>query len=362
MKRKLMALLLVAAMTGALAACGSSSSSTESSSDAAEETEEAAEETTEAEEETASTEEILVAGVVYLDDQFQNLITQGYEDAAADAGEGVTLMTANTNSDQSTETDLINTYMTQGVQGLTIFPLNADASVATLKEAIDSGMLVALTDCTMDDVSFSIGAWTSDGYTNGYLAGTEAASFILDAHGTDTVKVAVVQFASLLPDQSASRVDGYLAALDDAGVNYEVVADQDAWLQDTALETADGIITANPDLDVILAMNDGGTIGSTQAVVAAGLEDQIMVFGHDGSDQISSMVLDDDSPLKAVVSQDPYTMGYNAMTALISTIRGEMDVPESGEANYIDGVVLSSADKDAVNSWRVEQGYEAIED
>jgi ABC-type sugar transport system substrate-binding protein len=360
MKKKLVALLLAVSMVGALAACGSGSTETSSTSETAAEDETSAEESTEEAAEETTTEDnsdIVVAGVVYMDDQFQNLITQGYLDAGADAG--VTVLTDNTNNDQAKETELITTYVSQGVKGLAISPLNGDASVATLKEAIDQGMTVALTDCTMDDVSFSIGAYTSDGYTNGYLAGTEAAKFILEKHGEDTVKVGIVQFASLLPDQSKSRVDGYLAGLDDAGVNYEIVADQDAWMQDTALETAGAIITANPDLDVIITVNDGGTIGSTMAVTAAGLEDQIMVFGHDGSDQISSMVLDDASPLKAVVAQDPYTMGYQAMSALISVAKGETEATE-GTINYIDGIVLSSNDKDAVNAWRVDQGYDEI--
>ena len=354
MKKKLLALLLTATFVSALAACGSKEAEEQPAAPAAE---------TEGSEEAEPVEEggdsdIVVAGIVYLDDQFQNLITQGYKDAAADAG--VTIMTENTNNDQTKETELLNTYMTQNVKGVAISPLNAEASVKTLKEAIDSGMLVALTDCTMDDVSFAIGAWTSDGYTNGNLAGKEAAAFIKEKYGDDTVKVAIVQFASLLPDQSKSRVDGYLAGLEEGGVKYEVVADQDAWMQDTALETAGGIITAHPDLNVIITVNDGGTIGSTQAVVAAGKEDQIMVFGHDGSDQISSMVLDEASPLKAVVAQDPYMMGYTAMSTLISTIKGETAVPDAGAVKYIDGVILSSKDKDAVNTWREAQGYDAI--
>ncbi len=359
MKKKLMALLLTASLVGALAACGSKGTEEQPAAPAEEEagTEEAGSE--EAEPEAAGEDsDIVVAGIVYLDDQFQNLITQGYKDAAAEAG--VTIMTENTNNDQTKETELLNTYMTQKVDGVAISPLNADASVKTLKEAIDAGMKVALTDCTMDDVSFAIGAWTSDGYTNGNLAGKEAATFIKEKHGDDTVKVAIVQFASLLPDQSKNRVDGYLAGLEEGGVKYEVVADQDAWMQDTALETAGGIITANPDLDVIITVNDGGTIGSTQAVVAAGKEDQIMVFGHDGSDQISSMVLDDASPLKAVVAQDPYMMGYTAMSTLISTIKGETEAPAEGTVEYIDGIVLTSNDKDAVNAWRVDQGFEEI--
>lgn len=107
-------------------------------------------------------------------------------------------------------------------------------------------------------------------------------------------------------------------------------------------------------------MNDGGTIGSVMAVQNAGLADQVMVFGHDGSDQISSMILDDASPLKAVVAQDPYGQGYKAMTALINAIKGEDYSATKGKCEFLDGIVLSCRDKDAVNAWRVDNGFEEI--
>jgi ABC-type sugar transport system substrate-binding protein len=304
-------------------------------------------------------EEIVVAGIVFQDDQFMNMLTKGYEDAAADAG--VKIMTDNTNNDQAKETELINTYVAQGVDGLAIAPLSADASVAALRTADEQGMKVALTNINLSNAEFIVVGYTSDDYTNCYLVGTEAAKMIKEKHGDDTVKIAIVQFKSLLPDQSGARVEGYLAALDENGVKYEIVADQDAWMQDTALETASAIMTAHPDTQVIITVNDGGTIGSTMAVQQAGLSDQVMVFGHDGSDQISSMVLDDASPLKAVVSQDPYTQGYNAITGLVNAIKGGDYSDTKGKCIFVDGIVLSVNDKAGVNTWRVDNGLDPIE-
>lgn len=303
-------------------------------------------------------EDIVVAGIVFQDDQFMNMLTKGYQDAAAEAG--VKCLTDNTNNDQAKETELINTYLAQGVKGLCIAPLNGDASVAQLRAADEAGMKIALTNMNANGADFIVAGYTSDDYTNCLLVGREAAKFILEKYADETVKIAIVQFKSLLPDNSGARVNGYLAALDEAGVQYEIVADQDAWLQDTALETASAILTAHPETQIILAMNDGGTIGSTMAVMNAGLADQIMVFGHDGSDQISSMVLDDASPLKAVVAQDPYGQGYKAMSALINAIKGGDYSDTKGKCEFLDGIVLSAYDKDAVNAWRVDNGFDAI--
>ena len=304
-------------------------------------------------------EDIVVAGIVFQDDQFMNMLTKGYEDAAADAG--VKILTDNTNNDQAKETELINTYMAQGVKGLAIAPLNGEASVAALKAANEAGMEIGLTNIDLADIGFIAAGFTSDDFTNCYLVGQEAAEIIKEKMGDEKLNIAIVQFKSLLPDNSGNRVKGYLQALDEAGIEYEIVADQDAWLQDTALETASGILTAHPEVNVIITVNDGGTIGSVMAVQNAGLADKILVFGHDGSDQISSMILDDACPLQAVVAQDPYGQGYKCMTQVIKAVKGEDVSDTRGKCEYLDGIVLSCRDKDFVNSWRVDNGFEAIE-
>lgn len=358
--KKIIAMLLAGIMTIGLTGCQSNGNQEASEAPAQEaETGNEAETENETEAPAAAEEEITVAGIVFQDDQFMNMLTQGYVAAAEEYG--VKILTDNTNNDSAKEVELINTYLAQGVKGLVIAPLNADASVAALRKADEEGMKVALTNIDLTDADFIVAGYTSNDYNNCYLAGTEAAEILKEKAGGKTVKIATLQFASQLPDISKNRIDGYLTALDDAGVAYEVVANQDAWLQDTALEAGSGIITANPGLDVIIAVNDGGTIGAVTAVENAGKSDQIMVFGHDGSDQISSMILDEDGPLQSVIAQDPYGMGYEAMSALIRALQGEDYSETKGKCAYMDGIVLSCRDREAVNSWRVDNGYDEIQ-
>ncbi|MGI6694678.1 MAG: substrate-binding domain-containing protein [Christensenellales bacterium] len=297
----------------------------------------------------AREEKIVVAGIVFQDDQFMNMLSKGYQDAAKELG--VECLTDNTNNDQAREVELINTYLTQGVKGIAIAPLSKDASVAALRAADAEGMKVALTNIDLDSAEFIVGGFSSNDKINCRLVGANAAEIIKAKFPDKKVKIAIVQFRALLPDQSTSRVEGYFEALDEAKLDYEIVADQDAWMQDTALATADAIMTANPDLDVIIAVNDGGTIGSAQAVVNAGKQDQILVFGHDGSEQIASMILDPNNPLQAVVAQDPYGQGFQAMTLLVKAIRGEDYSETKGKTIYLDGIVLSKTNLDGVNAW-----------
>jgi len=312
--------------------------------------------TTEAPEESAPVTEsdLTIAGVVFQDDQFMNSMVQGF----VDAGEkyGVKVVTANTNNDQAKETELIQTYMAQGVSGIAIAPLSKDASIATLKEASDQGIQVAITNMSISDPSFLAGGFTSDDRSNGKIVGENAAKFIQEELG-GTAKVAIVDFDDQLPDQSKARYGGFEDGLKAAGVEYTVVAHQSSHLQEDALAKVTDMLTANPDIQVIFACNEGGTIGAAMAVKQAGKGGQVYVFGYDGSDQLTSMILSGDNILIGSVAQDPYSQGYRAVEALAKALTGET-VAEMGAMTIVPGTYLGIIDLDAVKKWRTDNGLD----
>jgi simple sugar transport system substrate-binding protein/ribose transport system substrate-binding protein len=302
----------------------------------------------------SKSDNIVIAGIVFQDDQSMKMRTEGYIQAAKD--NGVEIMTANSENDQAREAELINTYIEQGVKGLAVDPLNAVASIAALRAAHDKGIEIAVVDQTFDNADFIVGGFCSNNYDNTYAVGTEAAKLIKQIYGDKTINLAIIQFKSQLPDLSTERVKGYTDALKAGGIKYTVVADQDAWTQDMSVAASDAIMTAHPELDVFICMNEGGTIGTAMNVANVGKGDKIKVFGHDSSDQITAMILDPSNPLQAVVAQDPFNEGYNAVSALVKAIRGE-DVPTRGKFTFLPGVVLSISDTAAVDAYRVQQGY-----
>jgi ABC-type sugar transport system substrate-binding protein len=104
-----------------------------------------------------------------------------------------------------------------------------------------------------------------------------------------------------------------------------------------ALQTSTDIMTANEELDLIFAANEGGTVGAVQAVRNAGRAGETVVFGTDATEQLTQFLLDDDGILQAVTGQQPFEIGYQAVENAILASRGE-DV----EAEVIvPGVLLS---------------------
>ncbi len=304
-----------------------------------------------------SATEFTVAGVVFQDDQFMKTMVQGYTDAGAKYG--VKVVTANTGNDQAKEAELIQTYIAQKVSGIAIAPLSQDASIPNLKEAASKGIHVAITNMNLKgDSSFLAGGYTSDDATNGKIVGTKAAEFI-KANLTGAVNVGQVDFDDQIPEQSKARWSGFFAGLDEAGVTYAKVATVSSHVQDDAITKVSDMLTAHPEINVIWACNDGSTIGAAMAVKAAGLAGKVFVFGYDGGDQQTSMVLSGDNILIGVVAQDPYTQGYKAVESLALTLLGKPN-PDAGKITVVPGTYLSVDDPAAVNKWRVSNGLAEV--
>ena len=116
------------------------------------------------------------------------------------------------------------------------------------------------------------------------------------------------------------------------------------------------MLTAHPEIQVIWACNEGGTIGATQAVKQAGKAGKVFVFGYDGSDQLTSMILSADNILQGAVAQDPYNMGYKAVEALVSMLEGKDRCPTRARSPSSTAPTSAASDPDAVKKWRTDNG------
>lgn len=250
-----------------------------------------------------------IAGIVFQQDQYMKTVQMGM--AAAAKASGVELLDANSDNKLEKETQLIDTYIARGVQAIALTPLSADGSIPAIQKAVDAGIVVICWGSTINSDIASANI-TSSNLDLGHNTGKEAHGFIEKTFPGKKVKIATVAFKSLLPEQSNDRVDGFLAEVKD---QVEVVAQQDAWLTEKAISVVSDILTANPDIELIYAANEGGTIGAAQAVKKAGLEGKVFVFGIDGTEQLANMLLDPDNVLQAVTAQQPFVVGQLAIQA-----------------------------------------------
>lgn len=292
--------------------------------------------------------QVRMAGIVFQEDQFFRLILFGMRDAAGK--NKVELLEANSNNQPEKEFQLVNTYVSQGVDAILISPLSAKGSVAALQQAHAKGIKV-ITNNTTIDADFVDGSVICSPEDLGEQTGQACRKYIEEKLGGKAT-VAILAFKSQEPEQSGARVGGFKKALEGmSGV--KIVSEQDAWLSDMAVKKAGDVLTANPDVNVIYAANEGGTAGAVLAVKNAGRGGKagkaggVAVFGTDVSDQLLTFLQADDGILQAITAQKPFDMGEQSVELALKAIQGG----KFEKQVVLKGVCLTRADEAGVKAY-----------
>jgi simple sugar transport system substrate-binding protein/ribose transport system substrate-binding protein len=280
-----------------------------------------------------------IAGIIFQEDQFFRLVQFGMKDAADKAG--VELLTASSSNKPDKEIQLVNTYIARQIDAIVISPLSATASTAALKQAHDRGVKIITYNTTIEgDIPQCY--VQSDQFDLGSQSGRAAAKYI-EQELDGNAKIAILAFKSQLPEQSNARTEGFKTEVTKL-TGVQIVAEQDAWLPEMAVKKVGDIITAQPDVNIIWAANEGGTVGSVMAVKNAGKSGSVAVFGTDISKQLISFLLADDNILQAITGQRPFEIGQQAVESAVKVLKNQ---PVEKKIS-MPGVLLSRQDPDSV--------------
>jgi simple sugar transport system substrate-binding protein len=209
---------------------------------------------------------------------------------------------------------LIESMMTQGVQGIAITPV--DPTVAsTLDKAVAAGVKVVLMDNNIPDWDGRVALATTDNYNAGKIAGEYLKTLLQDG---DTLGILEgVPGVPALDD----RVNGMLEGLQ--GVNVEIVGrGATNCTEELGINVAQDLLTANSDLKAIYAACGPPAAGAARAIENAGISpDDIVLVGFDfccGEAEALASGMED-----ATVAQFPFNMAKFGVEALVKSIRGE---------------------------------------
>lgn len=260
----------------------------------------------------------LTIGLVMLlgDDYFQNIEMGLQEAVRADGGE---VISANSNNDPGTEATAVQNMIQRQVDALLIQPVSADASVATMQQAADAGIpVICYGNCggSTADPALVKGVAQSDNTNLGSATGEVAATYIKE-NLDGSAKIGILN-CDAAAETCKLRKAGFKQALEAAGVDVEYIADQEGYLADKATPVATNMLSANPEINLLWASNEGGTVGLVTAARQGSAD--VAVFGTDISKQIAEFVVSDEDILQATTGQDPvgtaeaaYEMAKNAV-------------------------------------------------
>lgn len=260
MKKKVFCALLCTAMVASLTACGGSSSSTaaDTSSDAAaEETTEAADDTAEADTaDAAASEGGKIFGYTCMDGTNPFFVT--LEGAIREVVEshGDQLISMDPANDSNTQVNQIEDMISRGVEIMFVNPVDADGIIPALDMLKDAGIPMFGFDTQVGDMSYLTSYAGSDNYNAGYVCGEDLAKKIPD--GGD-----ILVLDSPTMQSVTDRTNGFLDAIKESGVTFNVVGQQDAQgNQQVANEKATDLLTAHPDVVAIFGGNDPTALGA----------------------------------------------------------------------------------------------------
>lgn len=87
-----------------------------------------------------------------------------------------------------------------------------------------------------------------------------------------------------------------------------------------AVDVAENFLTAQPDLDGMFASAEPGSVGAALALKSRGLAGKVKVVAFDASDDLVQDLRD--GSVDALVAQDPFRMGYEAVKTLVDKLHG----------------------------------------
>ena len=298
MKRRVLALLMAAAMTVGMMGCGAVAIDGEGES-----------------KETSSSESTgsgsVGLAISTLNNPFFVKLSEGAQAAADEAG--VKLITVDAGDDAAKQTSDVEDLISKNVSVLIVNPVDSDAIAPAVKDAVAKGLKVISVDRVVNGVDVDCQIASDN------VAGAEMATEYLAELVGEGAKVAELQ-----------GVPGASATID-RGEGFHNVADEklDVVLSQTAnfnraegMTVMENILQSASDVKGVFAHNDEMALGALEAVSGK----DIQIVGFDATDDAVAAVKD--GKTAATVAQQPDKMGETAVNTAISLINGE-DVEKS---------------------------------
>ena len=310
MKKKVVTLIMAAAMAASLVACGGNSASDTSTPAADGNETESIDDAAGAGTETDA-EGGMTFGVTYwTESDFFKTIADSIEEEAVKEGNKVVVSEAS--QDSAKQIQIVEDFIAQGVDAVFLNPVDRDAITPALQELKEAGIPVINFDSSVADLSL-VDAYVA---TDNYQAGVLCAEAMLGDF-PDGGEIAILNY----PANSAcnDREQGFLETVGDT---YEVVATFDAQgtVEDGQKITAD-ILEAHPDLVAIFSINDQAGMGAYASVIGA--DKEVAIYGVDGNPDAKTVINQEGSIYKMSAAQSPIKMGKTCYEVAQKLIAGE---------------------------------------
>lgn len=292
MKKKILAVLMAAAMVFGMTACGGTSNDAGSAAAGGD---------------TAGSGAIGLA-VSTQNNPFFVTLVEGAQKAADAAG--VKLVVTDAGDDAAKQTNDVDDLISKKVSVLIVNPVDSDAIAPAVEDAIAAGIKVIAVDRAVNGVDVDCQIASDN------VKGAEMATEYLKSVIGDGAKVAELQGTT----GASATIDRGTGFHNIADGSLDVVASQTASFDRAeGLTVMENIIQSNGDLQGVFAHNDEMALGAIEAIEASGKD--IKIVGFDATDDGVAAVKS--GKMAATVAQQPDKMGSTAVETAIKLMNGE---------------------------------------
>lgn len=218
------------------------------------------------------------------------------------------------------ESDHFENIIVAGFDAILFNSTDANGSVANVLKAKTAGIPVFCMDREINSVDAATSQILSDSYAGAVSIGTY---FTQQLHK----KGSYVEILGIVGDNNTwARSKGFHSVVDQYP-NLKMVAQQSAdFDRNKALEVMESILQAHPTIDAVFCGNDGMAMGAYQALVSAGKEKNVKVFGFDGAEDVITSI--GEKKVTATGMQFPKVMAETAAIFADEYIKGKRDFPQ----------------------------------
>lgn len=223
---------------------------------------------------------------------------------------GARVISQEAGEDVQVQSNQIDQFITSQVDFIVIDPVDSEGVGPAVQRAIDAGIAVIGIDSVTTNATVSV-------TTNNTQAGEISCTSLAEQLGGEG-RIAIVDGTPI--SAVADRVVGCKSALE-AYPGIEIVAEQRGDnSRDRALPVATDILTANPDIDGVFAINDPTAAGVMLAAQQRGVD--IIITSVDGASSAVDVVLDG-GMITATAAQDPAALARQGVELGFAILAGE---------------------------------------
>jgi ribose transport system substrate-binding protein len=251
--------------------------------------------------------------------EFWKSVHAGAENAAKELGNVEILWKAPAHDDDRAEQiNLVQDFVTRGVDGICLAPIDSQALIGVAKEAKQAGIPVVIFDSGLGDPNLYVSYVATDNENGGRLAAREMGKR-LNSNGN----IILLRY-SPGSESTEMRERGFLETIAQEFPNIKILSSDQygGTSEQSALDKGQELLLKyGKDVNGIFAVNETSATGMLRALEEAGLAKKIVYLGFDSSDRMVKAL--HDGNIQGVVLQDPVNMGYQSVKAMVAHLKNQ---------------------------------------